>query len=133
MGYCQGDGLSFSGELDFKSYLEKNYSTLANYKKSALCEYVYKIISKGNKGHYCYSSENQIEIEYNYFNKELKHLEKLLEKILKDIKKDYVSLCYKFEKNGYNEIEYQQSFDVLKQSLIDNEVEFLENGQQVNF
>lgn len=131
LSYCQGDGLSFSGKLNLKYFLEKEYShKLPKYKINALCEYIYSVYSKGNTGHYCFASENQIEYNENYQdNIERKNLDKLWQDVLSEIKTSYMALCRKFEKQGYNEIDYQLSDECIKEDIEANEYEFLENGK----
>lgn len=132
LSYCQGDGLSFSGKLDLKWFLENIYSKkLTKFKIWALNEYIYKVISKGNTGHYSYSHKNQIEFEHNY-PYERKHIEKLLENVLDEVKDYYVKLCNEYEKQGYNEIDYQLSNEYITEFLENNEYEFFENGQVFN-
>lgn len=128
---CQGDGLSFSGKIDLKWFLENEYShKLPKYKINAICEYIYSVHSKGNTGHYCYASENQIEYTENYQNGEhWERIDKLWQDVFVEIKNYYMSLCRKFEKQGYDEIDYQLSDKCIKEDIEANEYEFLENGK----
>ena len=128
---CQGDGLSFSGKLNLRWFLENEYShKLPKYKINAICEYIYSVHSKGNTGHYCYASENHIEYDENYQdNIERKNLDKLWQDVLSEIKISYMALCRKFEKQGYDEIDYQLSDECIKEDIQANEYEFLENGK----
>jgi len=127
---CQGDGLSFSGYLDLDYFLTKVYSKkLFNYKKEAIKEYIHSVLSEGNKGRYCYSLESDIDFNYNYQDdREFKHLEKLWNGILKEIKEYYVSLCAEYETQGYNEIDHQLSDEYIIDMINNNEYEFLEDG-----
>jgi hypothetical protein len=128
---CQGDGLCFSGKLDLKYFLNNEYSQkLTKYKVNALCEYIYSVHSKGNTGHYSYAHENQIDYSENYQDGiERKHIDKLWQDVLGEIKEYYLTLCKKFEKQGYNEIDYQLSDECIKEEIEANEYEFLENGK----
>jgi hypothetical protein len=130
LGCCQGDGLSFSGKLDLKWFLENKYSyKLPKYKVNALCEYIYSVHSKGNTGYYCYAGKNQIEYDENYQdNIERKNLDKLWQDVLSEIKTSYLALCRKFEKQGYDEIAFQLSDECIKEEIEANDYEFLENG-----
>ena len=131
LGYCQGDGLSFSGKLDLEWFLKNKYSKkLSKYKIWAISEYVYSIFSEGNKGHYSYSSKDQIEFDYNYQdNKQRKNIDKLWQDVLIEIKNDYVRTCREFEKRGYDEIEYQNSDEYIIDYFESNDIKFLENGR----
>lgn len=131
LSYCQGDGLSFSGKLDLKKFLENVYSVkLPKYKIWAIDEYIYKVHSKGNTGHYCYSADNQIECDYNYYdNKRRKNLDKLWDNILSEIKEYYMTICKDLEKQGYAQLDYENSDEYIIEHFEANEYEFLENGK----
>lgn len=131
---CQGDGLSFSGELNLKAFLDNVYSVkLPEYKKWALNEYIYPVYSTGNTGHYCYANKNQIEYDYNCYDKGYQKIEKLWQDVLEEIKEYYVTLCKEFEKQGYNEIEYQLSDECIKEELENNNIEYTEDGRIFNY
>ena len=49
-----------------------------------------------------------------------------VENLLRDL---YVTLCKQLEKAGYEEIEYQQSDEAIRETLIENQYEFLSNGK----
>jgi hypothetical protein len=130
----QGDGLSFSGKLDLKFFLEKKYSKkLSKYKINALCEYIYSVHSTGNTGHYEYASKNQIEYTKNYQNGEhWEKIDKLWQNVLEEIQDYYMSLCKKLEKQGYDEIEWQLSEESIKEDIEANDYEFTEDGRIFN-
>ncbi|MFA5048621.1 MAG: hypothetical protein WC516_06375 [Patescibacteria group bacterium] len=90
-----------------------------------------KVISKGNKGHYCFASENQIEYDENYQDGiERKHIAKLWQNILEEIKDYYITLCKQFEKQGYDEIDYQLSDECIIEDIKANEYDFTEEGKR---
>lgn len=125
---CQGDGLSFSGTLALMPFLNKFFHEMR--RKEVLCEYIYKIYSKGNKGHYTYASKNDIDIEYNYQSgKEHKRLEKLSEAVLECVQEDYLDVCKKLEKEGYGIIEYRMTDEEFSEYCDANEYEFTEDGK----
>lgn len=127
---CQGDGLSFSGVLDIKYFLDNIYSkNLSNYKKWAINEYIYTVHSEGNKGHYCYASKSDIDYIENYQDGiQRNRIDNLWQDILEEIKEYYYSLCKEYEKQGYNEIDYQLSDECIIRDIQANEYEFLKNG-----
>ena len=131
LSWSQGDGLSFAGTFDLESWLKKEeYNHLEQYKKNALIKIAYNIHSTGNKGHYCYAAQNQIEYETDIpFSHGLPYLENLLESIVQDIKVYYVSLCKQLEKYGYSIIEYRMSFEEFSEHSDANDYEYLINGQ----
>ena len=129
LSYCQGDGLSFSGNFDFKKWLNDK----TDLKKSvqwALCEHVAYIKSKGNNGHYAFCSKSDIDYEYEYT--EMKEIEKLFEDdILPDIQDYYIQLCNQLEKSGYSELEYRMDFNEFSEHCEANLYEFTKDGELV--
>jgi hypothetical protein len=127
---CQGDGLSFSGKLDLKYFLDSVYSVkLPNWKKSAICKYIYSVISRGNTGYYYFANKNQIDYDENYQDGiERKYINKLWQNILEEIKDYYMTLCKQFEKQGYDEIDFQLSDECIIEDIQANELEFDEEG-----
>jgi hypothetical protein len=132
LSYCQGDGLSFTGTLDFEKFLENIYSKRENLKpsvKKALSELVFYIRSKGNAGRYAYSSKSDIEFEYNS-NDTYTHLENMFESdILPEIQDYYMSICRDIETEGYNILDYRMSIDEFTELAESNSYEYFEDGK----
>jgi len=117
LSYCQGDGLSFVGDFEFKGirfYLREG--NLSNY--------------------YCHSNTININMEYEYnqdydedFTEELQELkEKENEKIEEEFTEIFHNICKTLEKVGYEHIEYENSEENIKDYIEANEYKFLENG-----
>lgn len=134
LSYCQGDGLSFSGELDLKKFLETKYSKkLPQYKIWGLDEYVYSVHSKGNSGHYCYASKNDIDYTENYQDYiERKHIDNLWQDVLTEIQEYYLDLCEKLKKYGYDILEYRMTDDEFSEFCESNDYKFFEDGKMFN-
>jgi len=135
LSHCQGDGLNFKGKLDLEKFLDSVYSVkLPKWKKRALNEYIYSVHTNGNTGHHTYAHKNQIDYYTNYdTNKEYKNIDKLWQNVLTEIEKYYMSICQQLEKQGYDEIEYQNSDEAIIENFEANEIEFLENGSIPRF
>ena len=129
LGWCQGDGLSIKGDVDFDKWIDEN-TTLKESVKSALKGFVYQVRSSGNGGRYCYASSCDIEIEHNYY-KEYPKLEAALELILDDIKVYYMDLCKKLERYGYSVLEYRMDIAEFTDLCDANNYEYLEDGRMV--
>ena len=130
LGYRQGDGLSFSGELDIEIFLKEKMPQIK--RKKVMKEFIYKIYATGNKGHYSYASPKDVAIEFNYqTGKEYKRLEKEAISILKTVQDDYFDLCKKLEKEGYSILEYRMNDDEFQEHCEINEYEFDINGKRI--
>lgn len=97
----------------------------------ALCNTIYNLHSKGNNGHYHYASKSDIDYDYQN-NRERKHLDKLLNDIIEEIKELYINICKEYEKYGYSAYEYLYSDEYAKDTYEANEYTFLENGKLFN-
>lgn len=107
LSYCQGDGACFIGLFNWKGYeiLIKHNSHYYHERSTDI--YIYKLDKDGNE-------KEATEKTYDSF-KEL-----------------YYSICRKIEKSGYEEIEYRQSEESIKELIEMNEYTFRENGEIEN-
>lgn len=112
LGNCQGDGLGFEGNFEFKGI---------------------NINVKHDNGHYYHKNSFNIEVEeVEEDNDDLRTdtLEVLREGIEEDFKELYNNLCDIVEKSGYSEIEHENSEDAFKEYCENNEAFFKENGER---
>ena len=131
LNYCQGDGLSFAGIFDIEHYINLCFINLSQKRKDLFFDFIYKIKSNSNRGHYSYASKSDIEIEVNYnsfYYKKHSNINCMLETFEVFIQEYYMNLCEEFEKQGYAEIDYQNSCECIIESIYANEYEFDENG-----
>jgi hypothetical protein len=130
----QGDGLSFSFDYFNSEKLTEIIKEITSKKTNWFLDIVensiYSISGKGNKGHYCYAKENQVELEENYNSFNYPNIMELHEKILEKIRLLYIYICSEFEQRGYEQIEHEFSEENARFWLIENDFTFLENGQQ---
>ena len=101
LSYCQGDGVSFEGNFEYK---DVNFSI-------------------GNEG-------RDIEADYSDED-ELKN--DLIELLESEFIEKYKEICEAVKKNGYSEIEYQESEEAFKDTCEANEYTFEANGEMRNF
>ena len=131
LGNSQGDGLSFSSTLNLKLFIEKELPNLKH--KKAMTELVFSVISRSNRGNYCYASESDIDFEYNYTNKSFDHLEKLFnDEVLPVIQKKYMEVCSDLERKGYAAYDYLYSDENARENSEANDYTYLKNGEMFN-
>lgn len=129
---CQGDGLSFSCEIDKEKFIKKYFSHLAKFKQEALFNMIYNFYSTGNPGRYCYAHEHDIDFEIEpCYDGKFKRLEKLLLEILEKARNIYLDVCQEFEKQGYEAYEYLYTGQYAKDTCDANEYEFTEEGEMI--
>ena len=130
----QGDGLSFSCDDLLKSsyIMNRVKDSLDKTQKAMLTKLlnndIIKFYSTGNQGHYCYSSEYDIDVEYNdYYWNITDYQDKLIEDVKDIISEIYLEICEDLEKIGYS------YYDVDDDDVIDYinsyDYEFYESGE----
>lgn len=131
LGCCQGDGLSFSCQIDLGEYLKVHHKDMKTSVYDALCDIVYNLHSDGNNGHYCFASESDIDYDYNY-GEEHKRLDALLNNIVDVMRVLYINICKDFEEQGYKAYEFLGTDEYAKDMTESNDYTFLENGEMFN-
>jgi predicted small secreted protein len=137
LNYCQGDGVSFTGEIDcmsaFKLVQDRLYSTYFR-EIYTLCRRELLFIKSVRIGHhYSHSRTVAIDIEMNesgwahsnstFRNEAIDHFMNVLGE-WKETK------CSEFEKLGYDEIEYRGSDECVDEDIRANEYEFTVDGSR---
>jgi hypothetical protein len=125
LGYCQGDGLSFSGDIDLEGYLK--HKKLSRKKINRYTDAVYNPKSTGNTGNYCYASKNNIYFDLQLDLTEQEDIE--LEAIRNEIAEYYMDICEKLEKTGYAIMEYRMSIEEFEEMAESNGYMFTANGK----
>lgn len=125
LSYRQGDGLSFSANIDFEAFLKNK--GLTTDKIDLLSNAVYKFVSTGNKGLYCYAHKDQIQYEENE-----RHVDAIWEEIdryKEEIANYYIDICNKLKSYGYSVIEYRMSKEDFEELCEDNGYMFTKDGK----
>lgn len=128
LGYCQGDGVSFSAEIDVKKFILLARPNMSHARAQIIasnCQYV----STGNSGRYCFAHKNDVDL-YLDSNKNMPNIEAVVSDALSIIEDAYMDLCRDFEKDGYAEIENQNSDEYITDTLEANNYEFTEDGER---
>lgn len=134
LSYCQGDGLSIEGVINFEKALKLLFPKMKKKEKQFYLDNI-NVYSSGNNGPYCYCSKYDIKTGDFYYRGELS--EKLFDKkiayfedeILPAIQKHYLKLCKNLEKTGYSIIEYRMDVEEFTDFCEFNKYEFYENSK----
>ena len=131
LGYSQGDGLSFGAKncTIIEKLILEVLGTGKEKTANLLSENIYFSLH-ANNGHYTYASKSDIDFYFDFPTtlQNTDNLDKLAEKVLDKLQTIYMDLCKKLEKQGYSEIEYQNSDEYISENLISNEYEFTKEG-----
>ena len=124
LSYSQGDGLSFSAER--YDNLEELFIEVLGVSKSKTAKLISEqcdLIIKQNSGHYCYASKSDVDLYFDYSSENLSiafpNIDEVVAKVLNLLEDKYMDLCNQLEKDGYAEIEYQDSDEAVIESIED--------------
>ena len=133
---CQGDGVSFTGNVEGKEELftlaslvydnkiPKNILRLINW------DIIYKIDFVRSNYHYVHKYSVQIKIIDNYnTNKDYCHISRAMTEFENAINEWYLQTCDNLERFGYDTIENMYSDDNIKSYIEANELEFFIDGR----
>ena len=133
---CQGDGVSFTGNVEGKEELLTLASLVYDNKipKNILrlidWDIIYKVDFVRNSYHYAHKYTVTISIIDNYnMDKDYCHISRAMTEFENAIKKWYLQVCDNLEKIGYDTIEYMYSDDNIKSYIEANECEFFIDGR----
>ena len=138
LGYCQGDGVAFYGEIDFSIWL-KNHQDHFTKKELKRLEWLneecgVELFTTRNSYGYRYSHYNTMDINatYNEYRgfRDSDLLDEVLDKVERLLKDEVVELSCDFESIGYEKIEYKNGDEYIIESIVANEYEFMEDGSR---
>jgi hypothetical protein len=136
LGYCQGDGLSFSAQ-EYTMLEELYLHELGEGKEKTAKLLADNTFFKctGNEGHYCFASSSDIDIWIeNYtssINTDCENINEVVNNVLLKLEQIYCDVCDELETRGYNEIEYQESDECIIMDIEANEYEFTKEGKLI--
>jgi hypothetical protein len=128
LSYTQGDGLSFSTDIDILKWLKNR-----NMKTSVLdviYNNIYSIKCTGNMGQYYYANGKDITLEVQDNSGKHKRIDKLMDIIKEELSDYYISICHKLTKIGYSIVDYRMSIEEFSEYSNDNGYEYFINGRQ---
>lgn len=122
LSYRQGDGLSFSFDIDIIDYLNKYFTNLKDSVKNVISEYC-TFSANGNNGYYCYGHKNQIDLYLDFYNRSsYDNLEGVINEVLEHIQDNYLEICSKLEEEGYNNIyDWENDKDYILNEIYNSE------------
>jgi len=140
--WSQGDGAMFEGSpnKDILNFITPGYNN-QQYQKN--WSRVIKIIKNGDiniygsfkhSGHYyhskSYSDNLETEFTNDWHGKNYSNIKDICEDILYEIREHYEDICNKIYHSLEQEYEYYTSREAIEESIIANEYEFTEDGEQ---
>ena len=144
--WSQGDGAMFEGSPneDILNFITPGYRTgYGNERYEKNWSRVIKLIKNGDiniygsfkhSGRYyqskSYSDNLDAEMTNDWYGKNYSNIEDICEDILYEIREYYEDLCNKIYHSLEQEYEYYTSREAIEESIIANEYEFTEDGEQ---
>ena len=136
LSYCQGDGVAFYGTIDFDKWLEGHKDSFSKDELRRLnwlnetAGISVKVTRNSYGYHYSHWNTMNAEVvsDWSYYASNQHLLEEVLDKVNEMISDEIKDLSRKFEKEGYEEIEYRESFECIKENIEANEYEYEVDG-----
>lgn len=132
LGYSQGDGLSFSCDYLNSDILNSLFVDILGTGKQKTIDTIINNCSfsnSGNSGRYCYASSGDIDFCLDHYsNNDLLNVFSIVEEVKEKIQNIYIDLCNELEKQGYDEIEFQNSDEYIIETIECNDYDFLIDG-----
>lgn len=139
LGYCQGDGVSFTGSVEGKEELLALASAVYGDKipKNILRLIKYNIIYEVDfarcNNHYVHEYSVQVNIIENYnITKDYFRISKAMAEFETAIDKWRLQICDTLENFGYDTIEILYGDDNIKSFIAENDCEFFSDGRDCN-
>lgn len=138
--HCQGDGVAFYGDMDITKWLDFHADELKDEMTNKEIKRIRFLvdkdeldikISRTGMGHY-YSHQNTMRLDVEdvfislYSNEDL--LLGAIDKLEKVMTEKMKEMSVKLEEYGYKQIDFQYGEDYIKDVFVNNDYEFLENG-----
>ena len=144
LAYCQGDGVSFEGRIDFDALLatteselviartDENLVVIRDLIKQARAidmDLSGKVESNGDF-HEC---SMDIELDCYYANDEvISPRDQIAEKLQEALEEFVMDLSLQLKKDGYSDLDYRFSDEVVDETILVSEFTFCEDGKREN-
>lgn len=134
LSYCQGDGVSFTGEVtgreNITELLTLVYSGKIPFKIKRIIPFIYSIqFNRNHNIRYCHKYSVDTSVIDNYNDISHDRFLSLVETMEKAIEEYRLDLCKQLENAGYNSQDYFTSKEYAEEKLIENE--FYASGETV--
>ena len=120
LSYCQGDGLSFSADVNKEKLL-------LPYKVSEMIKENICVEVKKNNGRYSFASANDVDVWVDNIKSDDMKSTEIVDKIKSDLQVYYLDICGKLKQYGYEQIEYRADNTEFRE-LVEG-VDYLESGE----
>lgn len=140
LNYCQGDGVSFTGCVEGKYNLLKLVDLVYSIDIPSIpIRYIKRLINWGiiyevqftrNNGYYNHKYTVGITVVDNYnIDGNYERILEVMQDFENDINTWFMHVCDKLEDFGYSEIEYLQSEECIRETILNSDLEFTEDGR----
>lgn len=128
LSWSQGDGLSFSADIDKESFIK---AAIPGIKKSVLRVLLDNtaVFITANKGHYAFAHPSMVEFCLEASG-DYPNIETICDIVRKDIANDYMNVCKKLKKAGYEWIEDRYKDENVIADIEATEYEFTVDGRR---
>lgn len=131
LGYCQGDGLSFSCDrFDLEQFFTNNTRLRQLFIKPLAAHCI--VVLKGNDGRYAFASRSDVDL-YLDANKDYPRIEEIIALLRTELEDKYLALCEELQKDGYKWIESEDEDNSIIDRIEANEYEFTKDGKRFNY
>ena len=141
--YCQGDGVSFTGNVEGKYNLLKLVDLVYSIDTPSIpIRYIKRLINWGiihevqftrNSNHYCHKYTVDITVVDSYnidcMDGNYERILEAMQDFENDINTWFMHVCDELEDFGYSEIEYLQSEECIRETILNSDLEFTEDGR----
>jgi len=128
---CQGDGLSFSCDIDLTEFIKAEFPDMKTSIADTLTNEL-SVSSTGNQGRYTYCSESNIAVSCLPFGDHPKLEEKICE-VVQAVKEKYTDVCHEFFVYAENAYQFLYTDEYAKDICGANEYTFLSTGEMFNY
>lgn len=132
LNYCQGDGVSFEGEIigldNITAFAGKVYKDNIPHKIKRIIPYLYRVKFELMDFHYCHAYTVETFVTDNYNDCGHSRFSKLCAQFEKDINNYRIDCCKDLENIGYNFIKNYESDENIYNYIDTMHLEFYKDG-----
>lgn len=133
LSYSQGDGVAFYGKINFETWIKNHAKMLTAeeilFLNRCIEEDDIELETTRNSFGYRYSHAHTMDALVTNYYGDNNDINKVLDKVQNIFKMDVVDMSKKFEKGGYEILEYYSSEEYMKDLCNSNDYEFYSNGE----
>lgn len=130
LGYCQGDGVAFYGQIETRKVIDRLYASEPERRESILKLWetgLFDMKITRSNSHYHHFNTMRVEMSENAYDTDDGF--QLAESVRDDIQSDVKDVSKELEEIGYKEIEYYTEDATLIDDAEANDIEFTASGK----